>query len=47
MKKQLKAMRLNPELIKNVDKIAKSEKRSFTNMVEVILTEYVKENKAA
>ena len=47
MKKKHKAMRLDSELIESVDKIAKKENRSFTNMVEVILAQYVKKNKAA
>ena len=47
MAKKAKAMRLDTELIKSVKEIAKKERRSFTNMVEVILTQYVEKNKAA
>ena len=39
--KKHKSMRLDESVIKNIDAIASKENRSFTNMVEVILIEYL------
>jgi hypothetical protein len=45
--KTVKGLRLNTEIVKAVEDRAKQEHRSFTNMVEVILSEYLSKNKAA
>ena len=39
--KKHKSMRLDEVVIRHIDAIACKENRSFTNMVEVILSEYV------
>jgi hypothetical protein len=36
-------MRLDDQLIKNINKLAEKEKRSFGNMVEVLLTKAIDE----
>ena len=40
--KTVKGLRLNTDIVKAVQEQAKQEHRSFTNMVEVILSEYLK-----
>jgi len=45
--KTVKGLRLNTEIVKAVEERAKQEHRSFTNMVEVILSEYISKTKAA
>ena len=44
--KTVKGLRLNTDIVKAVQEQAKQEHRSFTNMVEVILSEYLKEKAA-
>lgn len=39
--KKHKSMRLDEVVIRHIDAIARKENRSFTNMVEVILSEYL------
>jgi len=36
-KTRMKSLRLDVEVIKKIDKLAKRENRNFTNMVETIL----------
>jgi len=43
--KKHKSMRLDEIVIRQIDAIAGKEKRSFSNMVEVILSEYVEGEK--
>ena len=38
--------RFPEELVKDLDKIAEAEKRSRNNLMEVVLTDYVKNRKA-
>jgi predicted transcriptional regulator len=40
--KTSKTLRLKDELIKRIEKLADKEKRTFTNMVEVLLDKAVK-----
>ena len=43
--KKHKSMRLDETVVRQIDAIASKEKRSFSNMVEVILSEYVEDEK--
>ena len=43
--KRHKAMRLSVAVIEQIEEIAVKNNRNFTNMVEVILSEYAKENR--
>lgn len=36
-KKELKALRLKPSLVKDIEKMAEEQNRNFTNMVETLL----------
>ena len=43
MQKKSKTMRLEPSLIKKIEQQAKKEKRTFTNMCEVLLEDSIKQ----
>lgn len=42
MATEKRSVTLNPDVIKKVDELAKKEGRSFSNMVQRILQEYLK-----
>lgn len=45
MAKTLYSFRFSPELIKEVEKLAKAENRNLTNFIETVLIKVVEENK--
>jgi hypothetical protein len=45
MAKQLYSFRFDPELIKEIEKLAKKDLRSTTNYIETILKQHLEESK--
>lgn len=43
-KKQNYTFRFDPDIIEKIDKIARKKHRSRTNLIEVILAAYIREN---